>query len=63
MPLQVYKGYTVDYRLSQFRKVHSGDCACGGGEIEFIDFRSDEGDKILYRMIEEGKADWSKLNI
>lgn len=53
MPLQTYKGYTVDYRLKQFRFVHAGDCFCGGGEIEFIDFKSDEGDALLVEMIRE----------
>ena len=63
MPLPTYRGYAVDYRLRQFRKVHPGDCVCGGGEIEFIDFSSDDGDMLLASMIEDGKADWSKLRI
>ena len=62
MPLQTYKGYTVDYRLRQFRKVYPGDCVCGGGEIEFIDFRSEEGDAILVEMIREGLVPDDKLN-
>lgn len=51
--LPTYKGYTVDYRLRQFRRVHPGDCVCGGGEIEFIDFASKEGDALLAEMILE----------
>jgi hypothetical protein len=58
MPLQEYKGYTVDYRLRQFR-------ACEGGwenhgPITFIDFRSDEGDAILCEMIKDGVLDYSQ---
>lgn len=46
-----YKGYTVDMRLKQFRRVHEGDCVCGGGEIEFIDFDSEKGSNLLDEMI------------
>ena len=52
--LPTYKGYTVDYRLKQFRMVHPGDCVCGFGTIDFIDFDSDKGDAILSEMIREG---------
>ena len=52
MPLQTYKDYTVDYRLRQFRR-------CEGrwenhGLIEFIDFTSEEGDRLLTEMLEQG---------
>ena len=61
MELQTYKGYTVDYRMKQFR-------ACEGGWenhgiIEFIDFSSDKGDKILCEMIKEGVLDYSKYQL
>lgn len=61
MKLQTYKEYTVDYRLKQFR-------ACEGGweshgMIEFIDFDSDKGDKILCEMIHEGVLDYSKYQL
>lgn len=49
--LQVYKGYTVDYRLKEFR-----GCAEGWknhGLIEFIDFDSDKGDSLLCEMIDK----------
>lgn len=46
MPLQEYKGYFVDYKLRQFRSnVPFPE------PIEFIDFRSDEGDALLCEMI------------
>jgi hypothetical protein len=43
--LPVFKGYTVDIRLKQFRKVEKG-------EIEFIDFKSLQGDDLLGEFIE-----------
>lgn len=43
----MFKDYTVDFRLKQFRRVHSGECVCGMGEIEFIDFDSGEGVELL----------------
>lgn len=49
--LPTYKGYTVDYRLKQFRFVHPGDCVCGGGEIEFVDSKSEKGDALLVEML------------
>ena len=52
--LPTYKGYTVDYRLKQFRLVHPGHCHCGGGEIEFIDFDDEKGDELLAEMIRKG---------
>lgn len=50
--LPTYKGYTVDNRLKQFRRVHPGNCVCGGGEIEFIDFDSEQGQELLAEMYE-----------
>ena len=51
MPLQTYKDYTVDYRLRQFRR-------CKGGwenhvAIEFIDFKSEEGEQLLAEMLSQ----------
>ena len=43
--LPIFKGYTVDIRLRQFRKVGSGP------KIEFIDFNSEEGDGMLAEYI------------
>lgn len=51
--LPTYKGYTVDHRLKQFRRVHPGDCVCCGGEIEFINFDSEKGDELLGEMIRQ----------
>jgi len=42
--LPVFEGYTVDVRLKQFRKVNNE-------KIQFIDFDSPNGEKILSRYI------------
>ncbi len=42
--LPTYRGYTIDKRLRQFRKVIHG---C---RIEFIEFDSEEGRKLLKEM-------------
>jgi hypothetical protein len=52
MPLQTYKDYTVDYRLRQFRRCKGG--WENHGVIEFIDFKSEEGDQLLAEMLEQG---------
>jgi len=61
MPLQTFNykthDYTVDYRLSQFRRIRKN------GLLSFIEFGSDYGDKILARMIKDGAADWSQLHL
>jgi len=43
--LPIFKGYTVDARLSQFRKVFKS------GAIEFVDFDSEKGDALLTEYI------------
>lgn len=52
MELQQYKynriNYFVDYRLQQFRS--------DTPQIRFYDFRSQEGDRILCKMIKEKVA-------
>ena len=50
--LPVFKGYTVDYRLRQFRACPEG--WNNHGTIEFVDFDSDEGDELLSEMIRRG---------
>lgn len=59
--LQTYtynrKTYFVDYRLQQLRTV-----AKLGEPIEFIDFDSDKGDKILVKMIKDNALDLSQYN-
>jgi hypothetical protein len=57
MPLQNYNGYTVDYRLRQFRM-----CPPDFGVIEFIDFRSEKGDAILSEMLEKGLVPYDKMH-
>ena len=52
MPLQTYKDYTVDYRLRQFRRCEGGWER--HGLIEFIDFKSEEGDRLLVEMLDQG---------
>jgi deoxycytidine triphosphate deaminase len=42
--LPKFKDYTIDVRLKQFRKVYKT------GEVEFIDMKSEEGDRILMQI-------------
>jgi hypothetical protein len=46
--LPTFKGYTIDKRLRQFRKVDREK-----PNIDFVDFDSEEGEKLLEEM-EEG---------
>jgi hypothetical protein len=57
MPLQEYRGYTVDYRLKQFRK-----CPPDHGIIEFIDFKSWKGDELLCEMLEKNLVPEDKIS-
>jgi len=52
--LQTFKGYTVDFRLRQFRKVPSDAWP------EFIDFDSPEGEKLCDEMHEEAIKEINK---
>ena len=45
--LQTFKGYTVDFRLKQFRKIPPDALP------EFIDFDSPAGEKLCNEMHEE----------
>jgi hypothetical protein len=63
MPLQIvtYRGrdYYVDWRLNQFRTVAKFPDA-----IEFIDFRSGKGDRILcFMMRRKLPIDWTLLRL
>ena len=42
-----FKGYTVDLRLGEFRRIFHGGC------MEFIPFNIPEGQKLLAQMHEE----------
>ena len=42
--LQVFKGYTVDFRLREFRKAIPDKC------LEFVAFDSSKGKKLLAQM-------------
>lgn len=44
--LKEFQGYTVDIRLNQFRKVEQGK------QMDFIDFQSLEGRKLLAQIHE-----------
>jgi len=46
--LPEFKGYTVDERLKQFRKVDHNKPS-----IDFVDFDSEEGEKLLAEYEEE----------
>jgi hypothetical protein len=48
--LPEFRGYTVDERLRQFRKV---DRSSENPSIEFVEFDSEEGEKLLEEMEEE----------
>lgn len=43
--LPIFKGYTVDVRLKQFRKVKKE-------RIEFVEFDSAEGEKLFSKYID-----------
>ena len=45
--LPTFKGWTVDIRLKQLRKINPK--AAGG--IEFLDFDSEEGDRLIAAYI------------
>jgi hypothetical protein len=45
--LQVFKGYTVDFRLREFRKAIPDKC------LEFVAFESSKGKKLLAQMRKE----------
>lgn len=51
--LPVFKGYTVDMRLQEFRKVPLNDLP------EFVPFLSDKGARLFYefRQTEEGRKE------
>lgn len=68
MPLPTYTynriTYTVDYRLAQFRYIPPTNTLKKALKtFRFYDFDSPEGDRILTKMIKDGKADLSKLNL
>jgi len=48
--LPVFKGYTVDFRLKQFRK------AVPNKRLEFIEFDSSKGKKLLAKMSKTKEA-------
>jgi len=45
IPLPIFKGYTVDVRLKEFRKVEQNK------RLEFVRFNSAKGDKLLAGFI------------
>jgi hypothetical protein len=55
--LPTFKGYTVDARLGQFRKVFKS------GAIEFLDFDSDKGDRLLVQYIKKIDVDSEEFRL
>jgi len=55
--LPVFKGYTVDMRLQEFRKIEMDKLP------EFVPFLSDKGTKLFYefRQTEEGHKEVSRF--
>ena len=55
--LPVFKGYTVDLRLQEFRKVPLNDLP------EFIPLLSDKGARLFneFRQTEEGREDLTRF--
>lgn len=55
--LPVFKGYAVDMRLQEFRKVPLNDLP------EFVPFLSDKGAKLFYefRQTEEGRKELNRF--
>lgn len=55
--LPVFNGYTVDLRLSEFRKIKMNKLP------EFISFTSDKGARLLseYRQTEKGRREINKF--
>lgn len=47
--LHVFKGFTVDFRLREFRKAIPDKC------LEFVAFDSSKGQKLLAEMSKQGK--------
>jgi hypothetical protein len=54
--LPIFKGYTVDARLKQFRKVFKS------GAIEFLDFDTEKGDALLTKYIKTLNPDSEEFN-
>lgn len=55
--LPIWKTWTIDSRLKQFRRV-GRDGALG---IEFVDFDSDDGKKLMIEYCEEEKEYYQEL--
>lgn len=54
--LPTFKGYTVDVRLQQFRRLTLGEAG------EFIDFKSEKGDQLLAEWIKSDPDALSELS-
>lgn len=52
--LPIWKTWTIDLRLKQFRRV-------GRDGIEFVDFDSDDGKKLMIEYCEEQKEYYQEL--
>ena len=47
--LPLFKGYTVDARLKQFRRIRKQSHSFAG--MEYLDFDTDKGDRLLTQYI------------
>lgn len=54
--LPVFKGYTIDKKLRQFRKVSRGE----NPQIEFIEFDSEAGQVLLDELWQYFKFLWEE---
>jgi len=54
--LPTFKGYTVDKKLRQFRKVSRGE----NPQVEFIEFDSEEGQVLLDELWQYFKFLWEE---
>jgi len=53
--LPIFKGYTVDVRLKQFRKIV-------GQKIIFVEFESVKGEKLLSEYLKESEDESEEFN-
>ncbi len=55
--LPVFKGYTVDFRLQEFRRIETGKLP------EFVPLLSDKGSRLFYefRETEEGQKELDRF--
>jgi hypothetical protein len=57
--LPTFKGYTVDFRLKEFRKAEYGKA------LEFLSFDSEKGKKMITEFLKtpEGKREYNETQL